>query len=218
MSESQIPGRSGAKIAALLFFGRPRIYAAESAHIVHLFESEKERLAVVAPFIKTGLAANHQCLMIAEPPKYSMIERHLKRSGVDVKSALASGQLVVSISISQASENPSMFEEVSSCGDRPRRTVIRITSDMTAVLGKIATAEDVLEWEGLYGRHVGPHVNLVVLCQYNNPRSTGEAVLCALHTHPLSIIDRFVQENPFHLSRHSQGPPSPVAIPCSERT
>ena len=65
-------------------------------------------------------------------------------------------------------------------------------------LGKMATAEKLLEWEAFYDRYVGPRYSFVALCQYDHNRFGGSSIMYALQTHPLSIIGNIVQENPFY--------------------
>ncbi len=69
---------------------------------------------------------------------------------------------------------------------------------MTWALGKMPTSEKLMEWEAFYDRYVGPRASFVALCQYDHRRFGGSAIMCALETHPLSIIGNIVQENPFH--------------------
>ena len=69
---------------------------------------------------------------------------------------------------------------------------------MTWALGKLPTAEKLLEWEAFYDKYVGRRANFVALCQYDQSRFGGSAIMWALQTHPLSIIGSIVQENPFY--------------------
>jgi len=65
-------------------------------------------------------------------------------------------------------------------------------------LGKLPTTEKLLEWEAFYDKYVAPRANFVALCQYDQSRFGGNAIICALQTHPLSIIGNIIQENPFY--------------------
>ena len=82
----------------------------------------------------------------------------------------------------------SMFEALISGARDAGREVIRIGGDMTWALDKMPTAEKLLEWEAFYDRYVGPRSGFVALCQYDHGRFGGSVVMCALQTHPLSII------------------------------
>ena len=115
-----------------------------------------------------------------------------------MEAALASGQLLVSEGGSSMDEMSSMFEDVISRSKSAGREVIRIGGDMTWASGKLPTAEKLLEWEAFYDKYVGPRANFVALCQYDQSRFGGSAIMCALQTHPLSIIGNIVQENPFY--------------------
>ena len=91
-----------------------------------------------------------------------------------------------------------MFDSVISGAKVAGRDVIRIGGDMTWALSKLPTPEKLLEWEAFYDKHVGPRAAFIALCQYDHTRFGGSAIMCALETHPLSIIGNVVQQNPFY--------------------
>ena len=91
-----------------------------------------------------------------------------------------------------------MFDSVISGAKAAGREVIRIGGDMTWALSKMPSSEKLLEWEAFYDNHVGPRANFIALCQYDHTRFGGSAIMCALETHPLSIIGNVVQQNPFY--------------------
>ena len=92
----------------------------------------------------------------------------------------------------------SMFDSVITGANSAGREVIRIGGDMTWALGKLPTSEKLMEWEAFYDRYVGPRASFVALCQYDHSRFDGSTIMCALQTHPLSIVGSIVQENPFY--------------------
>ena len=187
----------------IVFFGLPAVYVPEGAHIVHFFKGEEERSTVLAPFLKAGLEAGDQCLLVTEPsasPNLTdyAITDYLSELGMDLEAALAQEQLVVSEGCSQVEEMASMFASLISKAKRSGREQIRIAGDMTWALGKMASSEKLLEWEAFYDRYAGPQTRFVTLCQYDHTRFGGSAVMAALKTHRLAIIDDIVQENPFY--------------------
>lgn len=181
-----------------VYFGLPDIFVDVGSHIAHFFRGEQERLSVLLPFIQAGLEAGDQCCLITEGSASPMIEEHLGELGVDVEAALASGQLLVSEGGSNEKEMSAMFDSVISGAKAAGREVIRIGGDMTWALSKMPSSEQLLEWEAFYDRHVGPRADFVALCQYDHTRFGGSAIMCALETHPLSIIGNVVQQNPFY--------------------
>lgn len=197
-----------------VFLGLPGVHVAVGSHIAHFFRGEEERLDVLAPFVKAGVDAGDQCVVITEPSALSTIKSRLRELGVDVESALASGQLVASDGFSEVEEMASLFKALIARARGAGRDVIRIGGDMTWSLGKVPTAEKLLEWEAFYDGYVGPLANFVALCQYDHSRFQGSAVMVALQTHPLSIIGNIVQANPFYrdpdevLRELSSGEPS----------
>ena len=197
---SQLPSSTGngPETQSQVYFGLPDIYVDVGAHIAHFFQGEQERLSVLLPFIQAGIEAGDQCCLVTEGAASTMIQEHLGELGVDVEAALASGQLLVSEGGSNEQEMSDMFDGVISGAKVAGREVIRIGGDMTWALSKMPSSEKLLEWEAFYDRHVGPRASFIALCQYDHSRLGGSAIMCALETHPLSIIGNVVQENPFH--------------------
>ncbi len=153
---------------------------------------------VLAPYIQAGLEADDQCVIVAEPSASCLITDRLRGLGVEVEADLDSRKLLISEGSSEIEERTSMFESVISLAASAGRTVIRIGGDMTWALSKMPTAEKLLEWEAFYDLHIGPRASFVALCQYDHMRFGGTAIMCALQTHPLSIIGGIVQENPYY--------------------
>ena len=181
-----------------MYLGLPDIFVDLGTHIAHFFRGEQERLSVLLPFIQAGLEAGDQCCLVTEGAAAPMIQEHLKELGVDVQAALASGQLQVSEGGSNEHEMSAMFDSVISGAKVAGREVIRIGGDMTWALSKMPSSEKLLEWEAFYDKHVGPRADFIALCQYDHTRFGGSAIMCALETHPLSIIGNVVQQNPFY--------------------
>lgn len=193
MSELQNSYRRSVSASDLLFFGRPAVYSANCAHIAHFFEGEAEQMPVLVPFIRAGLARDDQCFLITSPSVSSTIEDCL---GVDWKSALGTGRLAVSTGLPEVCELSSTFEEVIRQATTSGRAVIRIACDVASGLGRMATSENLLEWEVHCDAYVATRAKLIVLCQYDLSKCQGDAVLGSLVTHHLIVVDRFVQENP----------------------
>ncbi len=199
MSQSPSSSGSGPETRNQVYFGLPDVFVDVGAHIAHFFRGEQERLSVLLPFIQAGLEAGTQCcLLVAEGAASPMIQEHLRELGADVEAALASGQLLVSDGGSNEQEMSAMFDSVISGAKDAGRDVIRIGGDMTWALSKMPTSEKLLEWEAFYDKHVGPRASFIALCQYDHTRFGGSAIMCALETHPLSIIGNVVQQNPFY--------------------
>jgi len=198
MPGSSHTGGSNTDATDQVFFGLPDVYVDKGAHVAHFFQGDQERVNILAPFLRAGLESGDQCVLVAEASASPIIADSLKELGVDVEAALASGQLLVSDGGSSMDEISSMFEDVISRSKSAGRDVIRIGGDMTWASGKLPTAEKLLEWEAFYDKYVGPRANFVALCQYDQSRFGGSAIMCALQTHPLSIIGNIVQENPFY--------------------
>ena len=203
MSESTNPLAGDPRSEDLVYFGFPEVHVAKGAHIVHIFKGEEERSTVLAPFLRAGLEAGEQCLLVTEPSAspnltgYSITDR-LIELGIDVEGALNTEQLVVTEGRSNVEEMSSMFSDLVSKAKRAGRGQMRIAGDMTWALSKMFSSGKLLEWEAFYDRYAGHQTEFVTLCQYNHARFGGSAVMAALQTHPLAIIGYIVQENPFY--------------------
>ena len=198
MNKSPSSRGNGPETQSQVYFGLPDIFVDVGSHIAHFFRGEQERLSVLLPFIQAGLEAGDQCCLVTEGAASPMIQEHLGELGVDVEAALASGQLLVSEGGSSEEEMSAMFDSVISGAKGAGREVIRIGGDMTWALSKMPSSKKLLEWEAFYDKHVGPQASFIALCQYDHTRFGGSAIMCALETHPLSIIGNVVQENPFY--------------------
>ena len=199
MSQSPSSTGNGLETQNKVFVGLPDIYVDRGAHIAHFFQGEQERTAVLAPYLRAGLEAGDQCLLVTEAAAIPVIKDHLGELGVDVEAVLASEQLLVSNGGSGVEEMSATFEGAISVARSTGRKGIRIGGDMTWALGKMPSPEKLLEWEALVDKNMmGRFNNFVALCQYDHSRFGGSGIMCALETHPLSIIGNIVQENPFH--------------------
>ena len=181
-----------------IFFGLANVYVAIDSHIAHFYEGGAERLTVATPFLRTGLENGHQCVIFAEPAMARAIDERLREMGVDIGAAASSGQLLHWDSGPGVEELPARAEAIYSAASNAGREVIRVACDMSWALGKMRSVEQLLEYEAYIDTHVLTHSNHVVLCQYDNTLFGGSAIMCALHTHPLSIIHNIVQNNPFY--------------------
>jgi len=203
MPEPVKPQAEGARASGQMFVGLPNVYVNSGAHMVHFYKGEEERSTVLAPFLRAGLEAGDQCLLVTEPSAspnltdYSITD-YLVELGMDVEGSLNMEQLVVSEGRPNVEEMSSMFSDLVSKAKRAGRGQMRIAGDMTWALGKMASSEKLLEWEAFYDRYAGSQNKFVTLCQYDHTRFAGSAVMAALQTHPLAIIGQIVQENPFY--------------------
>lgn len=186
-----------------VFFGLPGIHVAKGAHIAYFFKGQEERLTLLAPFLKAGLKAGDQCLLVTEQSAFPnltdyCVTDHLIEQGVDVVGALDREQLVVYEGSREVEEMAAMFASLRSKAKRAGRGQMRIAGDMTWALSKMVTNEKLLEWEAYFDGYVGSQKNVVALCQYDHDRFSGTAVMGALRTHPSSVIGGIPRDNPFH--------------------
>jgi riboflavin biosynthesis pyrimidine reductase len=69
-------------------------------HIALIYESAEERLAAVTPLIKVGLDKGELCLYISNEDDDRALVEALRAQGVDVEKAMASGGLIMAVTMS----------------------------------------------------------------------------------------------------------------------
>ncbi len=180
-----------------VFSGIPEFYLDRGSHIAYMFQEEHERLNVLAPFMKAGLEAGDQCVLIAPSAATPIIIDRLRQLDTDVEAAVASGQLLVSDASKKEGDSTSIFDAAISSAKRAGRDLIRIGGEMTSALGEAATGRELPEC--LFDQAVEwPRSRLIALCQYDCNRFGGSAILDAIEAHSLSIVGNIVHENPFY--------------------
>ena len=116
-------------------------------------------------------------------------------AGIDVESALASGQLVVDEGKSEPKELQEMLgkalEEIPG-----RFPLLRWAGVMSWALEKIPTTEKLMEWETHCNTVESPAA--VYLCQYELGMFLGTVVMDAMKTHPICIVSNAIHQNPYY--------------------
>ena len=175
--------------------GFGKLYTSPGDHIGHFYESKEEWRDLLVSFLKAGLKAGERCMYLMSPgPDMEELKGALAVAGVDVKGALASGQL----RLNEGMSNPKDLQDSlhSALGDVPGRfPLLRWGGDMTWSLRKIATTEALMEWE--------THCNVidsppaVFLCQYDLTQFSGSVIMDAMKTHPTCVVSNAVHQNPY---------------------
>ncbi len=73
---------------------------------------------------------------------------------------------------------------------------LRWVGDMTWSCKKMATSETLMQWESAC--NIVPDAPAVFLCQYELSQFSGDVVIDALKTHPLTIIGSIIHQNPYY--------------------
>ena len=172
------------------------LYSSLGDHVGHFYLEQAERTGLLVPFLKAGLDAGDKCVFLVSPKAgWSDVREALEGLGANVEGALESGQLVVDHGMETAHDQRHALTEAIS-DTRRRFHHLRWVGDMTWTLGRIASTEELMEWESAC--NVVENAPGVFLCQYDLRVFPGNVVFDALKTHPLCIIRDTVHRNPFY--------------------
>ena len=174
------------------------LFASVGDHIGHFYQAGGEEVAVLISFLQTGLEAGEKCVcLISDGSKRQDLQQALTAAGIDLESAVKSGQLFVGAGMSEPQQLRDMLGEI--LAQIPGRyPMLRWAGVMSWALKKIATTEKLMEWE--------THCNVVknppavFLCQYELNTFPGTVVMDALQTHPISIISKAIHQNQYFQS------------------
>jgi len=176
--------------------GFGNLYASTGDHIGHFYRTSEEEKSVLVSFLKTGLEAREKCVcLISAGRRRQELQEALTAAGIDVESAVTSGQLVVDEGKSHPKELQDMLGKV--LGEIPGRfPLLRWAGVMSWAFKKIPTTEKLMEWETHCNTVENPPA--VFLCQYELPTFLGTVVMDAMKTHPICIISNVIHQNPYY--------------------
>ncbi len=176
--------------------GFGNLYASPGDHIGHFYRTVEEGKSLLVSFLKTGLEAREKCVcLISGGRSRQELQEALTAAGVDVESALASGQLVVDEGKSEPKELQDML--ATALAQIPGRfPLLRWAGVMSWALKKVPTTEKLMEWETHCNTVADPPA--VFLCQYELTTFLGTVVMDAMKTHPICVISNAIHQNPYY--------------------
>lgn len=177
-----------------------------SCHVCAFFHSKEEEYRVLMPFIREGFDAGDRAFHVVDPAHRDAHLERLRREGIDVGSAEASGQLEVrrwqeAYLQDDHFDQYRMIETIKQALDPAlkapgKRT--RLVANMEWALEDLPGVHDILEYETRLN-HVLPDYDDPVICTYDVSRFDASVVIDILRTHPMVIIGGMLQENPFYV-------------------
>ncbi len=186
------PGEQNDRVS--LGFGG--LYASPGDHIGHFYRTSEEERNLLVSFLKAGLEAREKCVaLMSAGPRHQEVREALTAAGIDVESAVASGQLVLDEGKSHPNELREMLGKA--LAEVPGRyPLLRWAGVMSWALKKVPTTEKLMEWETHCNTVESPAA--VFLCQYELTTFLGTVVMDAMKTHPISIVSNAVYQNPYY--------------------
>lgn len=185
----------------------PESSSASWPHICAFFGSEEEELRILLPFVREGLECGHKVVHTVDPAAPERYVRHLAEAGIPVGPARANGQLEIR-TWAQTHLQGGRFDQertLAHFGDLARDARqqgfdrVRFLTHMEWALARGPGADALLEYEAranLARRAMADHDNPVI-CAYDLRRFSADVVVDVMRTHPMTIVNGILQENPF---------------------
>ena len=173
-------------------------------HICAFFNSAEEEHRVLRPFIKDGFDRGEKAFHLVDPDLQDDHLRGLAEAGINVKQAMATGQLEV-LPWREAYLRGDRFdqaamlelvEEMLQSGAAAGYPLTRFLGHMEWALLDKPGVNDLLEYETRLN-HVLLKYEDPVICRYDLSRFGASVAMDILRTHPAVIIGGVLQENPF---------------------
>jgi len=187
-------------------------------HICAFFNSVDEEHRVLRSFIKDGFDSGDKAFHIVDPELRGEHLKQLAESGIDVERAMGTGQLELRrwqdayLRGDRFDQDAmlALLEEVLQSGDASGYPLTRLVAHMEWALLDKPGVDDLLEYETRLN-YVLPKYDDPVICTYDLAKFSAGVVMDIMRTHPVVIIGRVLQENPFFV------PPDQFLLEIRER-
>jgi PAS domain S-box-containing protein len=164
-----------------------------------------EQMPALIPFIQEALAKREQFIYIADDQTVDDLVSHLQTGGIDVGKHVDCGALKLWTrhewrqpgKLSSEKKSRQVLDFMKSAA-ADGFAGVRFGVEMTWTVGPNIDPADLEHWEASINELFSPGSNRRIICQYNRSRLSPEALLVALHTHPLAIWGNHVYPNWFY--------------------
>ncbi len=171
-------------------------------HLCCLYETEEERQAALAPYLRRGLEQGEKALYIVDTNTAETILGCLRNEGLPVEQFLKSGQFAIlthaEAYMQQGFFDPALLRAETKKALAQGYTALRAASEMTWALRGLPGSERLIEYEIKLNEFL-PGSRCLALCQYDRRRFKPEALLDVLRTHPLSVIGAQIYNNFYYI-------------------
>jgi hypothetical protein len=176
-------------------------------HLCQIYTTLEEWKTAVATFLITGLSQNEKCYCVVDNHTANQVRALLHAQGVDVTTAGASGQLVISHETETYTQggffNPdqviaSLITEAKKAVAEGYRA-IRGVGEMSWVLRGHPGSNRFVEYEAKLNRDFFPQYPVTGICQYEWRRFGLPLLLDIICTHPTIMVGTTVYDNPYYI-------------------
>ncbi|MBA1275694.1 MEDS domain-containing protein [Stutzerimonas azotifigens] len=178
----------------------------EHFHVCAFFDSREQEYEVLLPFFKEAIDQGEKTIHILNP---ALLDEHRQRlidAGIDAHGCEACGQLELQpwrgayLDDEGEFDKDRMLENLSSICKAatedgfPR---VRIMGNMDWLFVEKNGARDLLAYEAEVNEVLSQNRHPAI-CVYDTSKLSGSMMMDLLRTHPLTLINGIVQENPFY--------------------
>jgi hypothetical protein len=177
------------------------------AHICAFFRNTNEEDRALLPFMKGGLAAGEKVIHTIDPMKRADNINRFAAAGIDFAAAHQQGQFDLhawtETHLSGGGFDPgrtlAFFKQAGLNASRQGFPLTRFVTHMEWALEDGVVLTDLLAYEAkaneIWLGQPGPiHP---VICAYDLTRFSGEVIVDVMRTHPMTLIDGILHENPY---------------------
>lgn len=180
------------------------------SHICQLYSKIAEVPAVTARLFQTGLSLSEKCFFAATSEQVAQLCEELKKLQVDVDEVVTKGQLVFLQEREPLLANGNRFDPYFLLSShqtfiaqalRDYWQAVRISIDMTWLLGNIATPEQILKYEALADAvFTFQNVPVIALLLYSYGALPPNLVIEMLKLHPIAVVGKHIRRNPHYIN------------------
>jgi hypothetical protein len=180
------------------------------AHVCAFFRDAQEEDRALLPFMQAGLAAGEKIVATIDPALRDESVRRFAAGGIEFSAAHQQGRFDL-LSWTQthlidgtfdSGRTLAFFDQVNRRASNEGNPLTRFVTHMEWALQDGVILTDLLEYEAkaneIWQNPTGP-INPVI-CAYDMTRFSGEVLVDIMRTHPMTLIDGFLYENPYFVS------------------
>ncbi len=151
-------------------------------HLVGLYATDNERLALAVPFLLDGLREGSVCFLIGPVSSMNEILAALRKSRPEIDAEIARGRVIAAEHQRSPRDQYEFFEGVMSSAERAGLNSFRLFADMIGAQQHMSF-EQVRDLEQGFDEAVVHKHHIAALCAYDVRKFSGIELLGALRSH-----------------------------------
>lgn len=174
----------------------------EQRHICALFNSRDESYRVLLPFVKEGFQCGDRAFHVIDPALRDDHLHRLEDADIPTESAQRTGQFRIGhwneayLAGGGFDQDRMLALLDAALNDAPEQPLVRLVCDMQWALQDRPGTDALVEYESRFNTVLRPGGDVVVCC-YDVAQFNAALILDVLRTHPMVILSRVLQVNPF---------------------